>query len=111
MADDDVTLNGNKRVVIGLGVGTILAMVTSICTFWFGFYPTIATQAYVKEQMSFYARNTIAQEADLRLKFLEAEMQGLRTELRGITLGLNSIQAKLDYISPIELRNGSNHKP
>jgi len=111
MADDDVTLNGNKRVILGIGAGSVLAMITSIFTFWFGFYPTIATQAYVKEQMAFYARNTIAQEADLRLKFLEAEMKGLRTELRSITLGLNSIQAKLDYISPTELRNGANRKP
>lgn len=64
-------------------IKTVLAaLVISFITFWFGFYPTIATEEYVNSQIAQAIKVApITSEANLRMTMLEKSLTKLEHKL------------------------------
>ena len=111
-SDNSLYFNGSKKLVTWGGGTLVTALGGTLLTFWLGFYPSIAQQAWVKEEINAsFARTQvelssavknapITREAELRISQLEHTMVNLKEGVSKVTESTQRMEAKLDVLLP-----------
>ena len=100
-SNNSLYFNGSKKLVTWGGGTLVTALGGTLLTFWLGFYPSIAQQAWVKEEINAsFARAPITREAELRISQLEHTMVNLKEGVSKVTESTQRMEAKLDVLLP-----------
>ena len=77
-------INGNKKNLF-LGMGALITpILISIFTFWFGFYPNIATEAYVEKKVQSAPWTKDKPLVQYRIERLEENYKKILEKLEGL---------------------------
>ena len=100
-SNNSLYFNGSKKLVTWGGGTLVTALGGTLLTFWLGFYPSIAQQAWVKEEINAsLAVAPITRGAELRISQLEYTMVDLKESVSKVTESTQRMEAKLDVLLP-----------